>query len=94
MVMMMMMMIVILIDDDDQYDYDYHHYDQYDYEYHYNDQYDYEYHYNDQYYYDDNIIIMTIEVKNRFLIKNVFTQDTDVSKAVNSVYYLLELQRR
>ena len=54
---------------------------------------DYDYHYNDQYDYD-NIIIMTIEVKNRFLIKNVFTQDTDVSKAVNSVYYLLELQRR
>jgi hypothetical protein len=49
---------------------------------------------DDQYDYDDNIIIMTIEVKNRFLIKNVFTQDTDVSKAVNSVYYLLELQRR
>ena len=54
---------------------------------------DYDYHYNDQYDYD-KIIIMTIEVKNRFLIKNVFTQDTDVSKAVNSVYYLLELQRR
>ena len=49
---------------------------------------------DDQYDYDDNIIIMTIEVKSRFLIKNVFTQDTDVSKAVNSVYYLLELQRR